>query len=392
MAGAHAKDASPAPPTASPSERRQPQPGPPPCPSHDGWEGVSEPGPRGLQRAFSLLGSSPKQLRLSPEPREDRAPCTAHPAQQLRARCNAQPLVCVHKHSHTRSHPHVHSHALTPTHTHTCALTHGHPRGQRRASPVPFSGPLRLAQQEAGAGDRATRRVRAGLERGTSANQPQRGPSSSALLPCSPVAQSLRGCPQSSGDAVRRLAGSQKWPWVGTVGLEEGHQDQGSRVTWHKEGSHQAPSVCICGGARGGRGAASGPGVRQAEILTWDPGSSCAAEEGTRCEARPLCPGGNQAAGVLSPRKSECIDHEQPPPEQTWERCGLRARVSPASPLHRSWGARQQRSQGLQDQCRPIQRRLSRAMLGPGASLGTETWGQAWVSAPPTHHCPFPSW
>ena len=112
------------------------------------------------------------------------------------------------------------------------------------------------------------------------------------------------------------------------------------------------------------------------------PGSSWAAEEGTWCEARPLCPGGKQAAGVLSPRNSECIDREQPPPEQTWDRCGARARASPASPLHRSWCGSQQRSQGLQDQCRPIQRRLSRAMLGPGASLGTETWGQVWGSAP----------
>lgn len=98
-------------------------------------------------------------------------------------------------------------------------------------------------------------------------------------------------------------------------------------------------------------------------------------------------PGADPTSAVFSPRNSEYLGTQQPVSQQMWDqRRVLKARVSPGSPLSCSrpcWYARQQHIPGLQDQFKPIWRRVSWVILGMGElSLGTERWGHAWFPVP----------
>lgn len=130
------------------------------------------------------------------------------------------------------------------THAHTLTLAHTFSEEPPSCHSQAFLLPAWLAQKDAG----VTQRVTPGLERGTSVCQPQGGPSSSSPLMQPRVALISQRLPRRSMDGVSRLAGSQKWSWVDRVGVEGDHWDGGSQETWHKEGSHQAPSVGNCGG------------------------------------------------------------------------------------------------------------------------------------------------
>lgn len=88
---------------------------------------------------------------------------------------------------------------------------------------MPFSGllPPWPAQEEAGAEDGVTQRVRPGLERGTSVSHPQGGPwSSSHLIQpcCSPFSAAVPR--ELRMELAGRLAGSQKWSWLDRAGVE----------------------------------------------------------------------------------------------------------------------------------------------------------------------------
>ena len=111
------------------------------------------------------------------------------------------------------------------------------------------------------------------------------------------------------------------------------------------------------------------------------------AEKGTWCEAQPLCPRGNQAAVVLSPRNlgpgpraiSEGADVDL-----GW---GVRARASPGSPQCCSWCTSQQHSQG---RCRPVQSRCSCVILAGGAAWRQRHGVMRGSQLHPTHMYPFP--
>lgn len=81
-------------------------------------------------------------------------------------------------------------------------------------------------------------------------------------------------------------------------------------------------------------------------------------------------PGADPTSVVFSPRNSEYLGTQQPVSEQMWDqRRVLTARVSPGSPLSCSrpcWYTRQQHIPGLQDQFKPIWRRVSWVILGMG--------------------------
>ena len=131
---------------------------------------------------------------------------------------------------------------------------------------MPSPGPLRLAQEEAAAGDPVTQRVRSKLEKGTVTQQPQGGPWSSApLLPCSPChsLSELQGCNLKAGSLPEVVLEGHSWGGGGAT------RTRAFQATWHKGGSHQRPSVCgNLRGACGSPDAASGLGVRQAELFS----------------------------------------------------------------------------------------------------------------------------
>lgn len=192
-----------------------------------GW-GLRGQGPLRLQHAFSLLRSGllgPRQLR-----REDRALSAAHPAQWLHSRSNAQPLVGARAHSH--SHPLSHTRSVK-------SLSH---------AILSLLLPAWLAQEEAGAGDRVSQRVRPGLKRGTSVYHSQGFSSPAPLLPRSPMSVSQRlsveihGWSQLASELPEVVLGGQGWGGGGDT------RTRGSQATWHKEGSHQDPSVESAGG------------------------------------------------------------------------------------------------------------------------------------------------
>lgn len=236
-----------------------------------GW-GLRGQGPLRLQHAFSLLRSGllgPRQLR-----REDRALSAAHPAQWLHSRGNAQPLVGARAHSH--SHPLSHTRSVK-------SLSH---------AILSLLLPAWLAQEEAGAGDRVSQRVRPGLKRGTSVYHSQGFSPPAPLLPRSPMSQSLRGCPWISMDGVSWLVSSQKWSWGDRVGVEEGPTGPGAPRPLGTRKEAIRTHLWNPQGSRGGLQPASGPREGQAEIFTQDLCSSWAAEEGRWWEDRPLCPQG----------------------------------------------------------------------------------------------------
>lgn len=80
----------------------------------------------------------------------------------------------------------------------------------------------------------------------------------------------MYGWSQQAGRLPEVVLGGEGWSGGGAA------RTGGSRVTWHKAGSHQA--LCV-GNCRGHVGAlvqpqSPVPGVRQEEYFTQDPGSS----------------------------------------------------------------------------------------------------------------------
>lgn len=111
------------------------------------------------------------------------------------------------------------------------------------------TGPRQLQlSHKAAAGEQVTPRVRRGLARGTSADQPQGGPAW--------LSHAVPGhlWTESAGRQAPRSGPG----WKG-LGCGRRHRDRGPQDTWHKAGSHRTLSVGSC---RGHTAASSGLGPR----------------------------------------------------------------------------------------------------------------------------------